>query len=94
MTTEETITMTFTGLTDPDAVRRQTCANAVAAVNRVQRWTEAVEGAARARAAGHPTADPCNAVAAFVFDEPGTRSSTGRSRSRFCRSVQQEGLRP
>ena len=96
MTTEATITMTFTGLTDSDAVRRQTCANAVAVtVNRVQRWTEAVEGAARARAAGHPTADPYNAeqVVAFLSDESGARSSTGRSRSRFCRSVQREGRR-
>jgi len=94
MTTEATITMTFTGLTDSDAVRRQTCANAVAVtVNRVQRWTEAVEGAARARAAGHPTADQYNAVAAFLSDESGPRSSTGRSRSRFCRSVQREGRR-
>jgi len=94
MTTEATITMTFTGLTDSDAVRRQTRANAVAVtVNRVQRWTEAVEGAARARAAGHPTADPYNAVAAFLSDESGPRSSTGRSRSRFCRSVQREGRR-
>ena len=81
MTTEATITMTFTGLTDSDAVRRQTCANAVAVtVNMVQRWTEAVEGAARARAAGHPTADPYNAVAAFLSDESGPRSSTGARR--------------